>query len=97
MKAVLVLDEMPKGCGDCDLFYDFVFCTLDGNLSNWDRRPDGCPLKPLPRFTDMIEENTALGIFDGTEPAWEAGASYGWGEYQRQLLNPKKEEDNERD
>ena len=95
MKAYYLFD-MPENCWKCPFENETHGCMAGAHIDvHKDKRPDDCPLKPLPRFTDMVEENTALGIFDGSEPAWEAGASYGWGEYQRQLLNPKKEEAHE--
>ena len=52
MKAILMLDEMPKGCVDCPLFNgDEFYCTYTKNdLNNWwetDRiyyRLEDCPL-----------------------------------------------------
>ena len=56
MKAVLVLDEMPKDCYDCPLskedtiYGEHVFiCTgYDAEIEDLSSRADWCPLRPLP-------------------------------------------------
>lgn len=60
MKAVLVLDEMPKCCDDCQLNYDLGFnCDAlpmiietpvdKREMHNEDKRPSWCPLKEMPK------------------------------------------------
>lgn len=59
MKAVLVLNEMPKCCDDCQLNYDMGFgCdgfALDDytpidmkEMLDETKRPSWCPLKEMP-------------------------------------------------
>lgn len=63
MKAVLVIDEMPKCCDDCQLNYDLGFnCDAlpmiietpvdKREMHNEDKRPSWCPLKEMPTLTD---------------------------------------------
>lgn len=51
MKAILVLDEMPKSCANCRLKRG-LFCGESGNslhdYVNINLKPSWCPLKPLP-------------------------------------------------
>ena len=56
MKAVLVIDKMPKSCADCRLKRG-LFCGESGNsLHDYihyndkpSDKPDWCPLKPIPK------------------------------------------------
>lgn len=49
MKAILVVD-MPKDCRECPCFYDWLCCQAkDGLNVVGDKRPRGCPLKPMPQ------------------------------------------------
>jgi len=55
MKAILVLDEMPKDCYDCPLskedtiYGEHVFiCTgYDAEIEDLSSRADWCPLRPI--------------------------------------------------
>ena len=53
-KAILVLNEMPKTCWDCQLDYDCGNgCMGIGDGEDYvkqsgKKRPDKCPLKPMP-------------------------------------------------
>lgn len=50
MKAILVIDEMPKNCDGCPLErwgIDGWNCTPMNRMIE-DDKPDWCPLKPLP-------------------------------------------------
>lgn len=55
MKAKLVLDEMPKHCGECELnaysHSGFKICTGKGVWLGYDpdfeTKPDWCPLEPV--------------------------------------------------
>lgn len=57
MKAILILDEMPKSCADCRLKRG-LFCGENGNSlydyihydDSLNYKPDWCPLKPLPQM-----------------------------------------------
>ena len=75
MKAVLVIDEMPKSCDDCMLIYPDKYndmwcciacdCVVEenvtaGTLHKW------CPLKPLPQKKQHEEEiDYEYGYIDG--------------------------------
>ena len=49
MKAILILDEMPKRCGDC-ICYQCGFCLTNFGIVDMDDEPtDWCPLKPMPQ------------------------------------------------
>ena len=55
MKAILVLNEMPKSCYACPLTYiDYDYganttrCVIDKDTIPRDGKWDECPLKPLP-------------------------------------------------
>lgn len=51
MKAILVLDEMPSSCLKCELSADddfTCFCVVNSMECSTIKRPDWCPLKPLP-------------------------------------------------
>lgn len=65
MKAILVIDELPKSCYECPLTHseagffgdicDSVCTVLDRtNIVFMDGmgKPDWCPLKPLPKNMD---------------------------------------------
>lgn len=76
MKAILVLDEMPKGCVCCPCSDDEDhFCRAKSEYySSW-KRPSWCPLKKMPkkRILPRSEvENTNYG-----EEPW---FSDGWNE-----------------
>lgn len=73
MKAVLVIDEMPKSCSDCWLHrneysdYEKVWEDICHNAehechvlskTNYKKRPSWCPLRPLPE----------KGTMDNVEP-----------------------------
>lgn len=60
MKAILVIDEMPKKCSECtfghfidveDYADERMYCeVLDAEAPKWgDDKPNWCPLKPLPQ------------------------------------------------
>lgn len=57
MKAILVIDEMPKRCGECPCVNDeFEFCRADEKIRDCDRykTPTWCPLKPLPQKKELF-------------------------------------------
>ena len=50
MKAVLVIDEMPKECDECPM-YDFgwgEYCMATGKSVKADGKEPWCPLKEMP-------------------------------------------------
>ena len=70
MKAILVIDEMPKNCEECPCCYGFACPPLDREMGMWMikyGKPLDCPLKPMP---DRKEEgypidDYAIGKADG--------------------------------
>lgn len=73
MKAVLVLDDMPKSCHACPLTYidygddayygaNTTRCVIDKDTIPHHGKWDECPLKPLPNeFGNDIEDQYAIG------------------------------------
>ena len=77
MKAILVLNDMPSKCRDCQFYYqthdesdDYVSkcevlndMTIDGFIDKY----SGCPLKPAPSKKDVKNAKTMtdLGWIDG--------------------------------
>ena len=56
MKAILVLDEMPKSCCDCCLTDgEWSKCVVEWRDEEYNKRPSWCPLKPMPK--KMNEED----------------------------------------
>lgn len=70
MKSILVIDT-PKSCFECPLmYYDCMVIKDDRKYeTREDRRPDWCPLKPLPKPKDIDEvewgDDLALGEIKG--------------------------------
>lgn len=56
MKAILVLDKMPKSCKECRLCYNGIDCVINGWVVFADEgqtnRSSRCPLKPLQEKLD---------------------------------------------
>lgn len=76
MKAILVLDKMPKSCANCRLKRG-LFCGENGN-SLYDYihyndkpsdKPDWCPLRPLPERKPKDNSNE---VNLGFELGWNA-------------------------
>ena len=72
MKAILVIDEMPKTCGQCmyhiteEIDNNTVHYCLSGieglvDIKDLNNKPTWCPLKPLPQPKD---EHTSLDNFN---------------------------------
>lgn len=64
MKAILVLNDMPKNCGDCPcVCEELAFCQADEKNKDcdWYKTPSWCPLKPMPEkvVVDMSESHEA--------------------------------------
>jgi len=73
MKAILVIDLMPKTCKECK-YYDDYFCRIQKWCPEDDLGEDGkatwCPLKPLPQYEDVGEvERLAEEVGDRKECA----------------------------
>lgn len=52
MKAVLVIDDMPKNCHECPLMYWSICgeaCKVTRSSVPSEKKPLWCPLKPMPR------------------------------------------------
>ena len=70
MKAVLVLDEMPKDCYDCPLskedtiYGEHVFiCTgYNAEIEDIGTKEDWCPLIPLPKGHGAIKDVSKIEI-----------------------------------
>lgn len=70
MKAILVIDEMPKNCGECR-FCDGDCCYITSNkneelggvildcVDHLDIREDWCPLKPMPETKETYTKDKA--------------------------------------
>lgn len=59
-KAILVLQNNPKKCAECQLrcsYENHLFCFMTSkDLSNdeyYNKKPDWCPLKPIPKKKDI--------------------------------------------
>lgn len=62
-KAILVID-MPNECGECPLLYDYLRCQAKEGVNIYgEKRPDNCPLKPLPEKKILDEELFMTGNF----------------------------------
>ena len=54
-KAILVMDNMPDKCGECECSYcDYddphlnLICAVAGDNVSGSDKPDWCPLRPMP-------------------------------------------------
>lgn len=55
MKAILILEEMPKDCDKCPCISEEWECRPLHRDAGWgDVRPDYCPLRPLPKKKEEI-------------------------------------------
>ena len=85
MKAILVIDEMPKNCSDCWLHrneysdYEKVWEDICHNAehechvlskANYIKRPSWCPLKPMPDRKEEGYPNDDYTI--GKADGWNA-------------------------
>lgn len=58
MKAILILDEMPKNCAECILANeDYDVCQATQKSISYNERGYGfeCPLKPIPEKKDTYK------------------------------------------
>lgn len=81
MKAILVLDEMPRCCDDCQLNYDMGF-GCDGfaiddytpidmkEMRDETKRPSWCPLKAMPERKRLPHELDDDDITFGRVCGW---------------------------
>lgn len=50
--------EMPKSCGYCPLRHearDGDECYLGASMTEYQKRPDDCPLVPIPPHGDLVD------------------------------------------
>ena len=72
MKAIIVIDKMPKKCLDCELIWDemnngIVRCSNGRMLDEADiykEKPSWCPLRPMP---EKMTLNGAMNVGYGTD------------------------------
>ena len=59
--SILIKDmAMPKSCGYCPLRHearDGDECYLGASLTEYQKRPDDCPIVPVPPHYDLIDHN----------------------------------------
>lgn len=65
MKGIIVLDEIPENCSECDLNTRCGMCLVDGGRCDYKSkvRPSSCPIKNLSdveEYNKLKEENTTL-------------------------------------
>ena len=71
MKAILVIDEMPRTCGGCPCMKvgrEADICQAEWKIvENTDCIPDWCPLKPLPEANtwDVTENGHVTEFAEG--------------------------------
>ena len=75
MKAILVLDEMPSSCKECNL-QQFYICkpvgkSVVGTPTDLKSKPDWCPLKPMPKEKELKNIKRGYNTYSNTE-FWEA-------------------------
>lgn len=86
MKAILVIDDMPKNCDECPI-------RLSGEPNEWcwllkhglddiKTKPEWCPLKPMPQRQNTDEEKSSLEYIyeaENLDDFQTRGASYLYG------------------
>lgn len=66
MKAILVLNEMPNNCEECNIIYLQGHGESICDSGDWSKRPSWCPLRPLPKKMPMRDEaEFYLGYMNG--------------------------------
>ena len=66
MKAILVL-EMPSSCLQCEFSIDddfTCFCIVNSMECSTVKRPDWCPLKPMPSKKDKPTKSESVACFN---------------------------------
>ena len=63
MKAVLVID-MPNNCEECKIIHLQGHGESICDSGDWSKRPDWCPLKPLPQTIayEMTDTQTTKAV-----------------------------------
>jgi hypothetical protein len=88
MKAVLVIEEMPTECIECQ-FYRILaddkpketrcILTAKRNEDGVNTRAEWCPLRPLPKEEESADEVVELGSYnEGYGNGYECGFADGW-------------------
>ena len=94
-RAVLVIDEMPKECIECQFCRVFAdnkptetWCLLTAkrNEDGVNKRAEWCPLKPLP---PKLDANDWHRMFSGLFSEREA-KGYGWNACIDEILGEKE-------
>lgn len=55
MKAILVIDEMPTNCYECNFAIDLCHGTIPSQ-EYYNKRPSWCPLKPMLEKQELTTE-----------------------------------------
>lgn len=61
--SVLINMEMPISCGDCPFENhtdDGYECGINGCLTEYQKRPDDCPLVPVPDYGRLIDADALI-------------------------------------
>lgn len=97
MKAILVLDEMPKNCLKCPIGKNISIpletciqcplgkCAIDAETET---RPDWCPLKPIPQKKEE-KQYCGNGVF-GINTAMQARFNQGYNACIDEILGDKE-------
>lgn len=67
--------EMPKSCGYCPLRNEARYgdeCYLGASLTEYQKRPDDCPLVPVPPHGRLIEADRLKEVFHRNVASGEA-------------------------
>lgn len=85
MKAILVVNKMPKNSEECPFFekwkgydkYDYCSGTSTTVIGNSDKRCNGCPLKPMPeqKKGKWIDVQDPYGFFETIPVCSECGCT----------------------
>lgn len=81
MKAILILDNIPESCSQCEIF-DFSDLTCLGckvNFKDIGKVQSWCPVKPMPeRFTDYVQCEDENDEYEVYKEISENGERRGW-------------------
>ena len=79
-KAILVMDNMPDKCGECECSYcDYddphlnLICAVVGDNVSGSDKPDWCPLREMP---EKKETHTVLVL--NAAGSWSEAMKSGW-------------------
>lgn len=93
MEGIIVVDKIPKNCQECGMYYTSAIggfgCVvshrfISQNAANKRKKPDWCPIKPIP----MREES---GL-EYCEDEWTHGFNTGWNKCIDEILKGGKNE-----